>query len=146
MALLKKTWRSLNCTPKTMKVIREIQENLLCVGKRKELITKKRAETQCWCSKTGLRLNAKHIVSCCRKVSGAINPRHDIVVNILLNNILIKRGLIQHEQMWEERKMVKSARYLITIGTEPWLSEEWKEKRRVTGARLKPDLVWLRRG
>ena len=35
MSLLKKSWRSLNCTPKTMKVIREIQENLLCVGKRR---------------------------------------------------------------------------------------------------------------
>ena len=98
MTLLKKTWRSLNCTPKTMKVIREIQENLLCVGKRKELITKKRAETQCWCSKTGLPLNAKHIVSCCRKVSSEINARHDIVVNILLNNVLKQRGLITHEQ------------------------------------------------
>ena len=40
--LFKKTWRTLNCTPKTMKVIREIQENLLCVGKRKGLITKKK--------------------------------------------------------------------------------------------------------
>ena len=26
--LFKKTWRSLNCSPKTLKVIREIQENL----------------------------------------------------------------------------------------------------------------------
>lgn len=34
MRLLKKTWRTLNCSPKTMKIIREIQENLLCVGKR----------------------------------------------------------------------------------------------------------------
>ena len=33
MRLLKKSWRTLNCTPKTMKIIREIQENLLCVGK-----------------------------------------------------------------------------------------------------------------
>ena len=31
MRLFKKTWRSLNCTPKTSKIIREIQENLLCV-------------------------------------------------------------------------------------------------------------------
>ena len=31
--LLKKVWRTLNCTTKTMKVIREIQEYLLCVGK-----------------------------------------------------------------------------------------------------------------
>ena len=33
--VFRKTWRSLNCSPKTMKVIREIQENLLCIGKRK---------------------------------------------------------------------------------------------------------------
>ena len=39
--LFKRTWRTLNCTPKTLKVIREIQENLLCVGKSRELITKK---------------------------------------------------------------------------------------------------------
>ena len=32
--LFKKTWRTLNCTPKTVKMILEIQENLLCVGKR----------------------------------------------------------------------------------------------------------------
>ena len=38
MSLLKKTWRTLNCTPKTMKVIREIQENLLCVWKEKNLL------------------------------------------------------------------------------------------------------------
>ena len=31
--LFKRTWRTLNCTPKTLKVIREIQENLLCVGR-----------------------------------------------------------------------------------------------------------------
>ena len=51
-SLLKRTWRTLNCTPKTLKVIREIQENLLCVGKRKELITKRKTETKCWCSKS----------------------------------------------------------------------------------------------
>ena len=33
----------------------------------------------------------------------------------------------------------------ITIGTEHWRSDEWKEKGRVAGAKLKPDLVWLRR-
>ena len=38
--LFKKTWRSLNCTPKTLKEIREIPENLLCVGLRKELYHK----------------------------------------------------------------------------------------------------------
>ena len=108
MNLLKKTWRTLNCYPKTMKVIREIQENLLCVGKRRELIKKKRTESRCWCSKKGLPLNANHIISCCKRVSGEINERHDTVVNILLSNILIQRGLIAHEQNWEERKMVKT--------------------------------------
>ena len=34
--LLLKTWRTMNCTPRTMKIIREIQENLLFIGKRKE--------------------------------------------------------------------------------------------------------------
>ena len=87
-----------------MKVIREIQENLLCVGKRRELITKKKAETQCWCSKSGQALNAKHIISCCKRVSGEITARHDIVVNILLNNILVQRGLITREQKWDDRK------------------------------------------
>ena len=43
MLTLKKTWRSKNCTPKTLKIIREVKEILLCVGKRKELITKKRS-------------------------------------------------------------------------------------------------------
>ena len=37
-------------------------------------------------------------MSCCKKVSAEINSRHDIVVNILLNNILVQRGLITHEQ------------------------------------------------
>ena len=117
----------MNCTPKTMKVIREVQENLLCVGKRKELITKKKAETKCWCSKNGQLLNAKHIVSCCRRVSGEINARHDIVVNILLNNILVQRGLNSHEQRWEDRKMVRTPKDEITIGTEHWRSEEWRQ-------------------
>ena len=31
------------------------------------------------------------------------------------------------------------------VGTEQWRSDEWKEKGRVAGAKLKPDLVWLRR-
>ena len=118
MRLLTKVWRSLNCTPKTMKIIREIQENLLCVGKRRELITKKKTETKCWCSKSGLPLNANHIVSCCKRVSGEINSRHDLVVNILLNNILVQRGLTTHEQKWDDRKMVRTPTDEITIGTE----------------------------
>ena len=116
--VFRKTSRSLNCSPKTLKVIREIPENILCIGKRKELITKKRAESICWCSKAGLALNAKHVVSCCRKVSAEIQSRHDTVVNILLNNILVQRGLISHEQKWEDRKMVRTARDEITVGTE----------------------------
>ena len=135
----------MNCSPKTMKVIREIQENLLCVGKRKELITKKRTEPWCFCSPTRMPLNSKHIVSCCKKVSGEINARHDIIVNILLNNSLRQRRLITHEQKWEDRKMVRTDTDEITIGTEHWRSDEWKAKGRVPGAKLKPDLVWLRR-
>ena len=144
MKVFKRTWRTLNCSPKTMKIIREIQENLLCVGKRKEMITKQKTESKCWCSNAGMLLNAKHIVSC-RKVSGEINNRHDIVVNILLNNVLVQRGLITHEQKWEDRKMVKSARDEITIGTEHRVSDKWKRKGRVAGAKLKQDLVLLRR-
>ena len=34
--LFKRTWRSLNWTPKTMKVVREIQENLICIGKSRD--------------------------------------------------------------------------------------------------------------
>ena len=89
--LLGKAWRTLNCSPKTMKVIREIQENLLCVGKRKALITKQNVDTKCWCSKSWQALNARHIISCCMKASAEINARHDIIVSILLNNILIQK-------------------------------------------------------
>ena len=126
LRLLKKTWRSLNCTPKTLKAIREIQENLLCVGKRKEMIAKKKTDTKCWCSKSGPALNAKHVVSCCKRVSGEINARHDTVVIIILNDILIQRGLIDHERKWEDQKMVRTAHDEITIGAEHWRSEEWK--------------------
>ena len=145
LRLFRKTWRTLNCSPKTLKVIREIQENLLCIGKRKELITKKKADSKCFCSQTGLPLNAKRVISCCRRVSGEINARHDTVVNILLNNILKQRGLIAREQKWEDRKTVRTARDEITVGTEHQRSDEWKGRGRVVGARLKPDLVWLRR-
>ena len=131
--------------PENNEVIGNIQENLLCVGKWRELITKRKTESRCWCSKVGLPLNAKHIISCCKKVSAEINARHDTVLIVLLNNILIKRGLIAHEQKWEERKTVRTARDEITVGTEhPW-SDEWKGKGRVVGARLRQDLVWLRR-
>ena len=74
-SLFKRTRRTPNCSPKTMKIIREIQENLLCVGKRREMITRKKTETKCRCSTTGLQLNANHIISCCKRVSGEINTR-----------------------------------------------------------------------
>ena len=108
------------------------------------MIKKKKADSKCWCSKSGLALNAKHIVSCCKKVSSEINARHDNVANILLNNILKQRGLVSNEQRWEDRKTVRTPRDEITVGTEHLRSEDWKSKGRVTGARLKPDLVWLR--
>ena len=108
MRLFKKTWRTLNCSPDTMKVIGEMLENLHCVGKRNRLVMKK-AETKCWCSKAGQTLNAKHIIGYCRKASGEINARHDTVVNVLLNNILRKRGLVVHERKWEEWEMVRTA-------------------------------------
>ena len=78
-------------------------------------------------------------------MSGEINTRHDIVVNILLNNILLQRGLIAREQKWEDQKMVRTDSNEITIGTEHWRSDEWKGQGRVAGAKLKPDIVWLRR-
>ena len=116
------------------------------MGNRNELITKqKNTDSWCWCSKSGVPLKAKHVVSCCRKASGEITARHDTVVNIHLNNILVQRGLISHEQKWEDRKTVRSARDEITVGTEHVRSDEWKGKGRVSSARIKPDMVWLRR-
>ena len=60
-----------------------------CVGKVKELIAKKKVEFKCLCSKTRMAFNAKHIVSCCRKVSSEFKARHDTVLNILPNKILV---------------------------------------------------------
>ena len=120
----KKIWRSLNCAPKTMKDIREIHENLVCVGKRKGLIAKKNAETMCFYSNAELALNAKHTISSCKKVSAEINTHYDMVVILLLNNILKRRGLINHEPKWEDRKIVRTSHDEITVGTEHWRSEE----------------------
>ena len=50
----------------------------------------------------------KHFVSCSKKVAGETNNRHDIFVNILMNNILIERGSITQEQRWEDMKMVRT--------------------------------------
>ena len=41
--------------------------------------------------------------------------------------------------------MVRTGSDEITVGTEHWVSDDWREKGRVVGAKLKPDLVWLRR-
>ena len=57
----------------------------------------------------------------------------------------MQRGLIAHKQRWEDRKMVRTGSDEITVGTEHWVSDDWREKGRVAGAKLKPDLVWLRR-
>ena len=58
--LLKKTRKATNCSPKTMKVIGENQENIICVGKRREMMTRKKTDSKCWCIKAGLPLTAKH--------------------------------------------------------------------------------------
>ena len=125
--LFKKTRRSLKCSPKTLKVIREIQEKLFCVGKRKEQITKK-TDSKCRCSKAGLALKAKHITCWCKKVSGEINARQDIVVNIIFNKILVQRGMVANEQKWDERNLVNAVRDEITVGTEHRMSDEWRGK------------------
>ena len=83
----------------------------MCGEKERNLSQRKRrAEPVCWRSKTGMTLNVKHTVSCFRRVRCEINARHDNVVNVLLNNILIQRGVIAHEQKWDERKTVKTIR------------------------------------
>ena len=84
---------------------RDQGKHLICIDKTCELPSKK-AESTCLWGKTGLALNAKHIVSCYRKVSGENNAHHDIIVNIHLNNICCKRGLIAHKQNWESRDEV----------------------------------------
>ena len=93
-----KTWEASKCTPKTKKVIREIREILLCrEGKGTRHLEK--CGDKILVKQNGLPLNAKHIVSCCKRVSSEIQSRHDIVANVLLNNILVQRGLISNEQM-----------------------------------------------
>ena len=99
----------------------------------------------CGCSKTGAQLNAKHFVSCYEKVNAEINARHDIVGNILVNNIPIQRGLISYVPRWEDLMTVRTDKDEITVGTEHQLSEEWNEQCQVTGVKMRPDLVWVRR-
>ena len=64
-------------------------------------------------------------------------------MNNILNNILVQRGLVTHEQRWDDRKTVRTARDEITVLTEHVRSDDWKSKGRGAGARLKPDLVWM---
>ena len=71
-----------------------------------------------------MHLNAKHTVSCCNKVSCENDSCHSIVVNVLLNNILVERGLVSHEQRWEDRKTVRTPRVEITVWTEHLLSDD----------------------
>ena len=40
MKTTRKAWNKMNCKPKTMKMIGEYQEGLLCVGKRRTMINK----------------------------------------------------------------------------------------------------------
>ena len=67
--LFKRSWRSLNCTQKTMKIIRQILENLLCVGKRKALITLKESRLGASAPRQAC-LSVKFIISCCKRVDG----------------------------------------------------------------------------
>ena len=85
--------------------------------------------------------NAKQVISCYDRVSGEINARHDIVVNNILNNILIKRRLVSNEQKWGNRKTAGTAHEEITVWTNHKRSDQWKSKGRNAGARLKQDLV-----
>ena len=123
MILFKRTWMSLNCTPKTMRVIREIQENLLCVGRRKDLLTKKKG-VDVLAQQGGVAFEYKAQSAAAKKVSAEINTRNDLAVNILLNIIHTQRGLITHEQKWEERKTVRTRTDEITVGTKHLRSEE----------------------
>ena len=45
------------------------------------------------------------------------------------------------EQRWEDMNIIKTAKDEITIATEHWRSDEWRERGRVAGAKLKPDLA-----
>ena len=59
-SLLKKTQRTLNPTPKTMKVFVGIQENLLSISERGgEFVSQKKTDEKCWCSKAWLVMNEK---------------------------------------------------------------------------------------
>ena len=83
-------------------------------------------------------------MSCCKRVGSDINTRHAIVLNILLNNILVQRGLISHEK-WEDKTIARTSNDETIGGTKHLRYDEWQEEGRVAGAKLKPELVWLMR-
>ena len=135
--LLKTTWRTMNGSPKTMKGDKgKYSRTSFALEKDDDCHQEDRFEMlvqQGWVAP-----ERKNVISCYKKVSGEISARHDIVVNIL-NIILVQRGLVSNEQKWDEMKTVRMANEEITIVTEHQRSDEWKEKGRVAGARLKPD-------
>ena len=47
--------------------------------------------------------------------------------------------------MGGQKDGARTVRDEITIGTEHRRSGEWRDKGRVAGSKLKPDLVWIRR-
>ena len=67
MRLLKKTWRTLNCSPKTLKVIREIQEIIICVGKRMDMSRKRRRRQDVGAARLGLLSTRSTLSAAARK-------------------------------------------------------------------------------
>ena len=55
MDLFKKTWRTLNCTPKTLKVIRDVQENLRFMGSEKSSSQRKEQRRSAGAAELGCR-------------------------------------------------------------------------------------------
>ena len=47
---------------------------------------------------TMARLDAMSIPSCCSDERAVMTARHDIIVNIILNNIRVQRGLVANKQ------------------------------------------------
>lgn len=87
MKVMRRAWKRMNWKPKTMKMIREYQEGLLCVGKRRNVINKRKGSTKCSCGKRQSELNARHILTGCARTRREIMKRHDVVVMIVVNNI-----------------------------------------------------------
>ena len=104
------------------------------------MITKKRSDMKCRCSKAGHALYDRNIISSCKKSEWRDFISHGIAVNILLNNILVQRGFVTNEQKWEDRKIVRTAKDEISVGTEHWRSEEMKDNWLISGIKQRQDL------